>query len=148
MRRFIYIIVVLLAGCAGQETPSPASSFADYTIAPDDKTIKFHYGDPLEVDDASCEMNGVRIQEFRQAFRENESATTISGCDRMITWSIPVTYGNSYYGAELKLRRHDKDVLALVCYDEGIGHFEIEEIPEPVSKHRLLVFVADNCSQG
>ena len=66
----------------------------------------------------------------------------------MVAWSVPAAYGNRYCGALRKLHRRNRDVLAMVCLDEGVGYFEVEEVPEPVSKHSLIAFTADKCGKG
>ena len=143
--REIFLLLLLSVGaCTGAQDGGKTSGIE---IAPDDSTVQYGYGEPLEVADPTCDLQGNPIAEFRDVFKKHGETATISGCNRIVEWAVPVAYGNRYFGAELRLTRNSKPVLAIACFEESVGLFELQEIPEPVSKRQLIEFTVQNCGR-
>lgn len=92
------------------------------------------------------------VEDYTQSFQQialDRSGQTVLYCDEIISVPIGTSRGNVAYGGFCNAQKADTSTMVMICNDQMIGHFAIQNIVRrDASLLDLAEFVYQNCLGG
>jgi hypothetical protein len=94
-----------------------------------------------------CGDDDPLVARFQSAWVDHKQPGNLSKCIATLTFSVPVAYGDNFFGGIFELKEGARNTRIAICLDDNVGHFYTRQISS-MTDHQLILLVVDNCTSG
>jgi hypothetical protein len=94
-----------------------------------------------------CGDDDPLVGRFQSAWADHKQPGNLSKCIATLTFSVPVAYGDNFFGGVFELTEGTNTTMVAICFDDNVGHFYSRRVTS-MKNHQLILLVVDNCTSG